>query len=140
MERDYVYWNEEITYLNLEVFILKLNIMPTYSSFVFSDKEKNDIKKLHESYRMSYGRLIKEQPSDSAGDAPTEQSKEQPSDSAGDAPTEQEQRPLTGPESLTTDLMSGPITAQVSVRLGKLYITPKTGNKDRDRISYVGKI
>ena len=124
MERDYVYWNEEITYLNLEVFILKLNIMPTYSSFVFSDKEKNDIKKLHESYRMSYGRLIKEQPSDSAGDAPTEQ----------------EQRPLTGPESLTTDLMSGPITAQVSVRLGKLYITPKTGNKDRDRISYVGKI
>lgn len=35
--------------------------MPTYSSFIFSDKEKNDIKKLHESYRMSYGRLIKEQ-------------------------------------------------------------------------------
>ena len=35
--------------------------MPTYSSFVFSDKEKNDIKKLHESYRMSYGKLIKEE-------------------------------------------------------------------------------
>ena len=34
--------------------------MPTYSSFVFSDKEKNDIRKLHESYRMSYGRLLKE--------------------------------------------------------------------------------
>ena len=37
--------------------------MPTYSSFIFSDKEKNDIKKLHESYRMSYGRLIKEEDS-----------------------------------------------------------------------------
>lgn len=35
--------------------------MPTYSSFIFSDKEKNDIRKLHESYRMSYGRLIKEE-------------------------------------------------------------------------------
>ena len=34
--------------------------MPTYSSFVFSDKEKNNIRKLHESYRMSYGRLLKE--------------------------------------------------------------------------------
>ena len=38
--------------------------MPTYSSFIFSDEEKNDIKKLHESYRMSYGRLIKEEKSD----------------------------------------------------------------------------
>jgi len=35
--------------------------MPTYSSFIFSDDEKNDIKKLHESYRISYGRLLKEE-------------------------------------------------------------------------------
>ena len=35
--------------------------MPTYSSFIFSDDEKNDIRKLHESYRMSYGRLLKEE-------------------------------------------------------------------------------
>ena len=38
--------------------------MPTYSSFIFSDKEKNDIKKLHESYRMSYGNLLKEEKSE----------------------------------------------------------------------------
>ena len=38
--------------------------MPTYSSFIFSDEEKNDIKKLHESYRMSYGNLLKEEKSE----------------------------------------------------------------------------
>ena len=53
--------------------------MPTYSSFIFSDKEKNDIKKLHESYRMSYGKLIKEQPKEDL-----------PADATTDKPTEQE--------------------------------------------------
>ena len=32
--------------------------MPTYSSFIFSDDEKNDIRKLHESYDICYGKLI----------------------------------------------------------------------------------
>ena len=35
--------------------------MPTYSSFIFSEKEKNDIRKLHASYYMSYGKLLKEE-------------------------------------------------------------------------------
>ena len=71
--------------------------MPTYSSFVFSDKEKNDIKKLHESYRMSYGKLIKEQPkedlpADATTDKPTEQEQPKedlPADATTDKPTEQ---------------------------------------------------
>ncbi len=103
--------------------------MPTYSSFVFSDKEKNDIRKLHESYRMSYGKLIKEQPKEDL-----------PADATTDKPTEQEQRPLTGPESLETDLISGPIKAEVAVRLGKLYIFPQTGNEEKDKFSYVGNL
>jgi len=40
-------------------------------------------------YDFSEYELNEQKPSDSAGDAPTEQSKEKPEDSVGDAPTEQ---------------------------------------------------
>ena len=36
--------------------------MSTYSSFILPEKEKQRIRNLHESYKMSHGQLIKEQP------------------------------------------------------------------------------
>ena len=50
-----------MTYSPPQSIYYKKNIMATYSSFILSEKEKQRIRNLHESYKMSHGQLIKEQ-------------------------------------------------------------------------------